>query len=381
MQKDVAILLRIGGATGRNILAGILKRIKDRDNCTIRIASDADDFQRLASSASALIADTSADVATIQTAIADNKPVVLLNDWRIKEHHENLGHIRTDDGEIGFKAADYLRSLGKFRAFGYVPAHTDREWSVKRGRAFQLRLRRNGCECCMFNSSASEDGALGTWLKDLPKPAAVFCAWDAVTADVAFAARKAKVKIPSQLVLLGVDNDETYCTSASPQISSIEFDAENEGRMAAELMLKLLKSRKPGASRTICCGTAQRIVERESTRPPAPAAFLVERAMKYISENATKGIDPGDVARHLGISRTLLDLRFRETGNASVGRLILEHRLNALAALIAKSRYPLLKATSQCGFGSVNHAKAVFKKRFGMTMREWRKQQIAPKPW
>ena len=27
MQKDVAILLRIGGATGRNILAGILKRI------------------------------------------------------------------------------------------------------------------------------------------------------------------------------------------------------------------------------------------------------------------------------------------------------------------------------------------------------------------
>ena len=168
MQKDGAILLRIGGATGRNILAGILKRIKDRDNCTIRIASDADDFQRLASSAAALIADSSASLDTIQTAIADNKPVVLLNDWRVKEHHANLGHIRTDDGEIGFKAADYLRSLGKFRAFGYVPAHTDREWSVKRGRAFQLRLRRNSCECRMFDSSMSEDGALGAWLKDLP---------------------------------------------------------------------------------------------------------------------------------------------------------------------------------------------------------------------
>ena len=214
MQKDVAILLRIGGATGRNILAGILKRIKDRDNCTIRIASDADDFQRLASSASALISDMSADVATIQTAITYGKPVVLLNDWRIKEHPANLGHIRTDDGEIGFKAADYLLSLGKFRTFGYVPAHTDREWSVKRGRAFQLRLRRNGCECCMFNSSASEDGALGTWLKGLSKPAAVFCAWDAVAADVAFAARKAKVKIPSQVVLLGVDNDELFAAYA-----------------------------------------------------------------------------------------------------------------------------------------------------------------------
>ena len=162
MQKDLAILLRIGGTTGRNILAGILKRIKDRDNCTIRIASDANDFRRVASSASALIADTSADVATIQAAIACGKPVVLLNDWRIKEHPENLGHIRTDDGEIGFKAANYLLSLGKFRAFGYVPAHTDRKWSVKRGRAFQLRLRRNGRAIPCSGRSANVDSAAST---------------------------------------------------------------------------------------------------------------------------------------------------------------------------------------------------------------------------
>lgn len=139
-------------------------------------------------------------------------------------------------------------------------------------------------------------------------------------------------------------------------------------------MLKMMKTRKGDVSRTICCGTVKRIVERESTRPPAPAAYLIERAMKFIAENATKGIGPGNVADHLGISRTLLDLRFRETGNKPVGQLLLEHRLNTLAALIAKSRYPLLKAISQCGFGSVNHAKAVFKKRFGMTMREWRTQ-------
>ena len=30
------------------------------------------------------------------------------------------------------------------------------------------------------------------------------------------------------------------------------------------------------------------------------------------------------------------------------------------------------QAIKECGFGSVNHAKAVFKKRFGMTMRDWR---------
>ena len=44
MQKNVVIQLHIGNATGRNILAGILKQIKDGDRCTIRIASGNDEY-------------------------------------------------------------------------------------------------------------------------------------------------------------------------------------------------------------------------------------------------------------------------------------------------------------------------------------------------
>ena len=370
MQRDIAIRINLSNKTGRNILAGILKRIKDSDDCTIRIASDADDFRRLSTSAMALIADSSADAETIQAATAAGKPVVLLNDWRFKDHPANLGHIRTDDGEIGFKAADYFMSIGRFRSFGYVPAYAEREWSAKRGRAFAHRLGRKGIACRPFAHGGNDD--LVDWLKALPKPAAVFCAWDVVAADVAFAAKKARIRIPSQMVLLGVDNDETFCTSASPQMSSIEFDAENEGRMAIDLLLRMMSARKAKTARTICCGTVKRIVERESTRPPAPAAYLIERATAFISENATKGIGPKDVAAHLGVSRTLLDLRFREMGSATVGELISEQRLAALAAMLRKSKGPIVKAIKECGFGSVNHAKAVFRKRFGMTMRDWR---------
>jgi len=370
MQRDTAIRINLSNKTGRNILAGILKRIKDSDDCTIRIASDADDFRRLSASATALIADSSADAETVQAAVAAGKPVVLLNDWRFKDHPANLGHIRTDDGEIGFKAADYFMSVGRFRSFGYVPAYAEREWSTKRGRAFAHRLGRKGIACRPFVHDGNDD--LGDWLKALPKPAAVFCAWDVVAADVAFAAKKARVRIPSQMVLLGVDNDETFCTSASPQMSSIEFDAENEGRMAIDLLLKMMSARKAKTARTICCGTVKRIVERESTRPPAPAAYLIERATAFIAENATKGIGPKDVAAHLGVSRTLLDLRFREMGGATVGELISEQRLAALSNMLRKSKGPIAQAIKECGFGSVNHAKAVFKKRFGMTMRDWR---------
>jgi len=369
MEKDIAISICTTNAMGRNILAGILKRIKDGDKCMIRIASDTSDFRRLAMSASALIADASACTETINVAVTEGKPVVLLNDWRFREHPNNLVHVRTDDGEVGFKAADYLMSLGRFRSFGYVPAHADKEWSVKRGRAFAYHLAHKGHACCTFNSGSRE--TLGAWLKALPKPSAVFCAWDAVAADVAYAAKKEKIQIPSQIVLLGVDNDETYCTSSSPQISSIEFNAENEGDKAAAMMLRMLSHRKVNVKRIICCGAVKRIVERESTRPPAPAAVLIERAMKFIVENATKGIGPQDVADGLGVSRTLLDLRFRETGNATVGRQILEKRLVALSSMLRKSKIPISRMTRECGFGSVNYAKAVFRKRFGMSMREF----------
>ena len=372
MQKNVVILLRTGNATGRNILAGILKRIKDSDGCSIRIASDADYFRQFATSASALIADTTAPAETVQKAIADGKPVVLLNDWRFREHPSNLGHIRTDDGEIGFKAADYFMSIGRFRSFGYVPAYTDKEWSVKRGRAFAHRLKRKGFDCCTFASGKDGESDISAWLKALPKPTAVFCAWDNVAADVAYAAKKEKIRIPSQMVLLGVDNDETYCASSSPKISSIEFDAENEGVAAADLMLKMFSSRNGKTGRTICCGAVKRIVEQESTHPPAPSALLIERAMKFIAKNATKGIGPQDVAAHLGISRTLLDLRFREMATSTVGELILEKRLTSLSTLLRKSRSSIASLIKVCGFGSVNHAKAVFKKRFGMTMRDFR---------
>lgn len=374
MQKNVVIQLHIGNATGRNILAGVLKRIKDRDGCTIRIACGNDDFRRLSGFASAVIADASADIETVLAAIAAGKPVVLLNDWRFKDQPPNLGHVRTDDGEIGFKAADYFLSIGRFRSFGYIPAYTEKEWSVKRGRAFVLRLKRKGHDCRIFSEGNDKNQGLESWLKSLPKPTAIFCAWDKIAADAAYAAQKARIKIPSQIVLLGVDNDEIYCTSTSPQISSIEFDAENEGKMAADLMLKMLSARKASTPRTICCGTVKRVVERESTKPPAPAAFLIERALKFIAENAVKGIGPQDVAAHLGVSRTLLDLRFREMDTGTVGELIMKRRLAVLSAMLRKSKLSIGRLAEECGFSNAKYAKAVFKKRFGMTMREWRRR-------
>ena len=126
-----------------------------------------------------------------------------------------------------------------------------------------------------------------------------------------------------------------------------------------------------------CCrtilGSVKRIVERHSTRPPAPAAQLVTRALGFIKSDATRGIGPEDVARRVGVSRSLLDLRFRELGEKTLNAHIQDARLSALANELRRSRRPLAELTVECGFASVNSAKEMFRKRFGMTMRDYRK--------
>ena len=375
MKRNIVIKLRIETSTGRRILAGILKKINDKDNCAINITGDIDTLQRFSGRADALIADSTADADIVKSLLESGKPVVLLNTWLTEEPLPNLGQVRTDDEAIGKKAADYFMSIGRFRSFAYMPTYIHKVWSKKRGQAFAQRLKQKGHECNIFSHDEKNTDAIGEWLKSLPKPTAVFCAWDGIAADVSNIARKAKIKIPSQMVLLGVDNDEFYCSSASPQMSSIEFDSEEEGSKAFELLLKIMASSKKKQLPTIYCGAVKRIVERDSTRPPVPTAYLIDRATKFISENACRNIKPNDVASYLGISRTLLDLRFRDMDMGTVGEIILKRKLSQLSTLLKKTNTPILKLTKECGFGSLNHAKSVFKKHFGMSMREWRKNK------
>ena len=71
----------------------------------------------------------------------------------------------------------------------------------------------------------------------------------------------------------------------------------------------------------------------------------------------------------------MLDLRFRDMDMGTVGEIILKRKLSQLSTLLKKTNTPILKLTKECGFGSLNHAKSVFKKHFGMSMREWRKNK------
>jgi AraC-like DNA-binding protein len=215
------------------------------------------------------------------------------------------------------------------------------------------------------------DGSIGGFIDRLPKPAAVFAASDKIAFSVVSALRNPGAVIPGRVVLLGVDNDELMCNSVTPRLSSVNPDHYEEGAVAQRELALLMRARNPRPVKTILCGKMD-LVSRESTVHLAPAAKILSRALDYILRHAVEGITPDMVAAHIGVSRRLLDLRFRELHPRTVAQSILDVKLEAVKRLLAETEMPIGDIAGKCGFANSNHLKNVFCSRFGVSMRTFR---------
>jgi AraC-like DNA-binding protein len=75
---------------------------------------------------------------------------------------------------------------------------------------------------------------------------------------------------------------------------------------------------------------------------------------------------------HLGVSRRLLDLRFRQVCGKSVLEDILDVRLAEVKRMLNDTDRTIIQIGRDCGFNDPDNLKRLFRKRFGTSMREWR---------
>jgi len=185
------------------------------------------------------------------------------------------------------------------------------------------------------------------------------------------AAAMANIRIPRDLALIGVDNDELLCDTAEPTLTSIAPDHIRLGELAAETLNDLMNDTNRRHALTIR-SSVKTIVERQSAKPVTPATRLVQQATVFIRRNALKGIGAMDVVNHLGVSRRLADTRFRQFTGQSILSAILKIRLDEVKRRLRDTDTPIAKITTACGFHGENYAKKLFKSRFGISMTAWR---------
>ena len=120
-------------------------------------------------------------------------------------------------------------------------------------------------------------------------------------------------------------------------------------------------------------------LERASSTDWRGAARLVSSARAWIDAHARDGrpIRAADVAAALNVSVRLLHLRFRETGGGTLREAVEEARLAAVRERLRTSDAPVDAVATECGFASVSHLAAAFRRRFGLTMARWRARHRA----
>ena len=184
------------------------------------------------------------------------------------------------------------------------------------------------------------------------------------------------IKVPDELSVLGIDDDEDFCESTTPPLSSIRCDFYGGGVRAGEMIGTLLANRL-NQELTDSYG-AVRLTIRQSTRRLPKYAPSIRLALETIRLRATDGITAADIIPLIGGSRRSSERNFR----AAVGHSILEEILNVrfekVKELLATPT-PLKTVALLAGFSSSNNLQRLFKARFGMTLTDYRRKNQVPR--
>jgi len=384
---QIVIAAILSNAASRQRLAGVFDYLGATHRWNLHILRDQDEIHAFFADMGALppldgvIYSGEYDKGAFRTLAALDCPVVVENDAGMgAKRRGGLVVMRSDADRIAKAALDAFAGFGRYRTFAFVGSIEPQEWSERRESAFRKAVAAAGlgeiASCSSSRVRIHDDRPiLVEFLKTLDYPAAILAATDIRAMAVIEAAKSAGISVPGKISVLGIDNDPYVCDSVTPSISSVELDFREEGKSAAALLDGMLRSRTLEKATKFVFSGVRRVVLRESTPHLPPAENVVSRAKDFISKHATEGITPAVVAARLGISRSLLDLRFRETQKTTVRRLIVDTRLAEVERKLRLTSLSIGVIHDHCGFKSANALKNLFKARYGMSMRAWRAQR------
>ena len=293
--------------------------------------------------------------------------------------------VGIDNRQIAAEAFQLLARRG-IEHFAYVHPYAmseDVSHSPVRAETFRRMAGDAGFDCaeCQREKHKTADWAasmvaLAAELSALPRPCGVMAYNDRVAREVIDACNYAKLRIPEQIQIVGVDNQEDICENVRPRLTSIEQDFFGIGRLAAQRMEELFV--KGQTKNHMTCGV-RRIAERDTTRDLSGAARLVTSAEKIIHSHACQGLPPSSkgltvqsLASALHVSRSLLEMRFSTVRSEGVATAIRRRKLEEVCRMLKETDLPIGEIAARCGFPVQTHLNALFRRIYGTTLRAYR---------
>lgn len=375
--RRVALLIETSNGYGRQVLAGVYEHMQASGHWATFLREHGRGAPPLGELARWTGDGIIARIETDETARAVERMGIPTVDISAARLLPNVPYVETDDAQIARLAAQHLVDHG-FQHFAYCGERRFR-WSENRRASFEAALAAQRRRPHVFDDPVdmAADGDvertlshIGDWLRNLPKPVGVFACYDTRGRQVVDECHRVGLRIPEDVAVLGVDDDELLCALMTPPLSSIIPDARGAGRLAGVLLDTLMAGGSvPPENLLPPLGVAVRC----STDVFAVDDPLIAESVTFIRGNVHRGIKPEDVVAAVGASRRALDQAFVRRLRRTLHDAILQVQFEQVEQLLLGTDLKLAAIAARCGFKHPEYMTVAFSKRFGASPSEWRR--------
>ena len=220
--------------------------------------------------------------------------------------------------------------------------------------------------------SKPDEEELKQWLMGLPKPIALLCTNDVLAARVAEICQEKGIRIPEELSLLGIDNDEFLCNIAYPSISSIHLDFERQGYELGAAIFNMHNNRHISPIRIAVHPIG--IIERNSTLRHNIQDPYIRQIVDNIDANYDTPVSLKDIVKDIPLSRRAIELRFKkEMAPETILSYLYRQRVRKMCHLLSTTDMPVSIAAEKSGFSDVFNVGRTFKHFTGVSPAQYRK--------
>lgn len=276
--------------------------------------------------------------------------------------------------DFGAYAADYFIKQN-FNNYAFI-GFKDILWSTYRYKGFNKQInliKKQETFCYEVDDFRSEVKAISKWLHSLPKPAAVFACNDFMARQVTELCLLENIRIPEDISLLGVDNDEFMCNISSPTLSSIKLNFEKHGFELAKILFKMIRDNDIWPARITV--EAVGVVERMSTKHKIIADPYIREIVEFINHNYKQEIDITKLVSFIPLSRRSIEMKFKkEMHPYTIISYLTKLRLDFFCHLLESTTMPIKEAAEKSGFIETSNFSTIFKKHKGCTPSEYRRK-------
>jgi len=283
-----------------------------------------------------------------------------------------------DSEQVVRLAVNHLLDKG-FRTVAFC-GEPDRKYTLYWTEAYCKVMKASGLPQHIFDYSEGISGKTNhdelqkdrqRWLNELPRPAGII-GWDSkICRALTIACNSAGLRVPEDLAIISLSNDDLIGKLSVPPISGVEIAAERMGWEAAKILDQMLGGAKRAASPKLIAPLG--VVTRQSTNILAVSDRAVCKALQFIHAHEGDAIDVRDVLKQVPMARRSLERQFRKLLNRSPAQEIRRVHLEKARRLLLETDLTVPDVAEKSGFKYVEHLIPVFRTYFGVTPLAYRK--------